>query len=67
MRALAWVAISLLCLSACATGAQQQAAKMNDAAKAAYVEAGAARDRAAALPSYQAIKDKIPPLDGSAP
>jgi hypothetical protein len=65
MRALAWAAISLLCLSGCATGAQQQAAKMNEAAKAAISDATAARDRAAALPSYQALKDKIPPLDGS--
>lgn len=65
MRALAWVAISVLCLSGCATGAQQQAAKMNEAAKAAISDGTVARDRAAALPSYQVLKDKIPPLDGS--
>jgi hypothetical protein len=67
MRALAWVAISVLCLSGCATGAQQQAAKMNEAAQVMRADAIAARDRAAALPSYQVLKDKIPPLDGSSP
>jgi hypothetical protein len=67
MKALAWVAISVLCLSACATGAQQQAARMNEAAQATKADLIAARDRAAALPSYQALKDKLPPLDGSPP
>jgi hypothetical protein len=67
MRALAWVAISVLCLSACATGAQQQAARINEAVQVTKADLIAARDRAAALPSYQALKDKIPPLDGSSP
>jgi hypothetical protein len=67
MRALAWVAISVLCLSGCATGAQQQAARMNEAAQIMVADGNAARARAVALPSYQALKDKLPPLDGSPP
>jgi hypothetical protein len=67
MRVLAWVVISTLFLSACATGAQQQATRMNEAMQATKADAIAARDRAATLPSYLALKDKIPPLDGSPP
>jgi hypothetical protein len=67
MKALAWVAISVLCLSACATGAQRQAARMNETVQATKADLIAARDRAVVLPSYQLLKDKIPPLDGSSP
>lgn len=40
---------------------------MNEAVQATKADLIAARDRAAALPSYQALKDKLPPLDGSPP
>jgi hypothetical protein len=61
------LAIALLCLSACATGAQREAARMNEATQVALSDGIAARNRAAALPSYQVLKDKLAPLDGSPP
>jgi hypothetical protein len=61
------LAIGLLCLSACATIAQRQAARMNEATLAAISDATAARTRAMALPSYRILKDKLAPLDGSPP
>jgi hypothetical protein len=66
MRVLALV-VALFAVGGCATGAQQQAARMNEAAQVMVADANAARARATALPSYQALKDKLPPLDGSPP
>jgi hypothetical protein len=67
MKACLSAGIVVLSLSACATGAQKQAARMSEAAQVVVADANAARAQAAALPSYQALKDRLPPLDGSPP
>ena len=67
-RMVRWAALAIVLLcSACATGAQREAARMNEATKLAISDGIAGRNRAAALPSYQILKDKLAPLDGNPP
>ena len=67
MRASRFLLASVLALAGCATPAQREDERLKAAAKQALAEMNACRTREAALPSYQALRDKLPPLDGSAP
>lgn len=67
MRASRFLLASVLALAGCATPAQREDDRLKAAAGQALAEMNACRTREAALPAYQALKDKLPPLDGSAP
>ena len=67
MAASRLLSMSFLALAGCVSPAQQEADRLNAAATQAISEITACRAREEALPAYQALKDRLPPLDGSAP
>jgi hypothetical protein len=67
MRASRLLSISFLTLAGCATSTQQEKDRLDAAATHAISEINACRAREEALPAYQALKDKLPPLDGAVP
>lgn len=67
MRRSLLLLVSFFALVGCATPEQKEDARLEAAATRAVSEMIACRAREAALPAYQALKDRLPPLDGSAP
>ena len=67
MRASRLLLVSFLALGGCAAPAQPEGDRVKAAATQAMSEMSACRTREEAMPAYQALKDKLPPLDGSAP
>jgi hypothetical protein len=66
MRALALVA-ALFVLAGCSTQAEQESSKINDALGRQKAAVDACVARIAQSDEYRALKDKLPPLDGSPP
>jgi hypothetical protein len=59
--------MSFFALAGCATQAQQESDRIKTTVGQAKSEMTACRTREEAMPAYQALKDNLPPLDGSAP
>lgn len=67
MRASPLLLASLVTLAGCATPAPPEGDRLEGAAARALSEIKACQAREETLPAYQALKNKLPPLDGSAP
>jgi hypothetical protein len=58
-------AFALLALAGCQTGAQQEATRMGESVKTGVSQMKACNQRAYDSDEWQALKDKLPPLEGA--